>query len=203
MACPGCSTADCGGSAQRFWRLPFCSVSAEEVIFKALDQHLEPNTLLIFSLWGDYIEGELVYLVSDAFNERQPMALYVTSHHNPEWQTLLANPRQMLRMINPHLWYWSWLGLDDAIPKVVRHGDWSRVVYLIEHRPGVESDFEDLAYSCPDVEIEGIFVGDDAEERDGETLKRYHVWIARCDHHRDLEAQPLAEPAPGQPRRTR
>jgi hypothetical protein len=162
-------------------------VSEEEVIFEALDQHLEPNTLLIFSLWGDYIEGELVYLISDALNERQPMALYVTSHHNAEWQALLANPKEMLRKINPRLWYWSWLGLDDEIPKIRRYQGWSRVVYLIQHRPGVASDFEALADSCPDLEIEGIFVGEDAEERNGVTLKRYHVWIVRCDQHRGLE----------------
>jgi hypothetical protein len=180
-------------------------VSAEEVIVEALDKHLEPNTLLIFSLWGDYIEGELVYLVSDAFRDRQPLALYVTSHLNAEWETLLANPSEMLRKIKPHFWYWSWLGLDDEIPKVRKHQGWSRVVYLMQHRPGVESDFEDLAYSCPDIEIEGIFVGDDAEERNDVTLKRYHVWIVRCDHHRDLETDRIAVPArdENQPRRTR
>jgi hypothetical protein len=170
-------------------------VSDEETIVKALDQHLEPDTLLIFSLWGDYIEGELVYLISESLNERQPMALYVTSHHNADWQTLLANPREMLRKINPHLWYWSWLGLDDEIPEVREHQGWSRVVYLIQHRPDVASDFEALAESCSDLEIEGIFVGEDGEVRDGVDLKRYHVWIARCDHHRGLDSRRIAEPA--------
>ena len=124
------------------------------------------------------------------------MALYVTSYYNAEWQTLLAHPSEMLRKIDPLLWYWQWLGLDDAIPEVVRHREWSRVVYLIQHRPGVESDFEVLADSCPDIEFEGIFFGDDAEERNDVTLKRYHVWIVRCDHHRDLESERLGEPAP-------
>lgn len=162
-------------------------VSDEEVIFKALDRHLEPNTILVFTLWGDYIEGELVYLVSSAFKERQPMALYVTSHYSGEWPILLDNPKKVLRKLNPHLWYWSWLGMVDELPKVRRHRGWSRVVYLIQHRPGVAADFEVLAESCPELEIEGIFVGEDGEIRDGVDLKRYHVWIARCDQHRGLE----------------
>jgi hypothetical protein len=161
-------------------------VSDEEVIFKALDEHLEPETLLIFSLWGDYIEGELVYLVSSALQRRQPIALYVTSYHNAEWPILLDNPKEMLRKINPHLWYWSWLGLVDEIPEVREHQGWSRVVYLIQHRPGVAADFELLADSCPDLEIEGIFVGEDGEVRNGVELKRYHVWIARCEQHGGL-----------------
>jgi hypothetical protein len=163
-------------------------VSAEETIFNTLDPYLEPDTLVTFCLWGDYIEGELVYLVSDALKSRQPIALYVTSHYNAEWPVLLAHPREMVKKIEPYFWYWNWLGLDDDLPKLRLHPGWSRVVYLIEHRPGVESDFEILSESCPDLDIEGIFVGDDAEERDGVTLKRYHVWIARCDHHRDLES---------------
>jgi hypothetical protein len=166
-------------------------VSDEEVIFKALDPHLEPDTLLVFSLWGDYIEGELVYLVSSALKERQPIALYVTSHYNADWQILLENPKEMLRRIDPHLWYWSWLGLNDEIPEIREHQGWSRVVYLIQHRPGVESDFEVLADNCPNLEIEGIFVGEDGELRDGVDLKRYHVWIARCDHHRGLDSRPF------------
>jgi hypothetical protein len=32
-------------------------VSAEETIARSLDPYLEPDTLLIFCLWGDYIEG--------------------------------------------------------------------------------------------------------------------------------------------------
>jgi hypothetical protein len=165
-------------------------VSGEEVIFRALDPHLGPDTLLVFSLWGDYIEGELVYLVSSAFKERQPMALYVTSYHNAEWPLLLDNPKEMLRRINPHLWYWSWLGMVDEIPEVREHQGWSRVVYLIQHRPGVVADFELLAQSCPDLELEGIFVGEDGEVRNGVELKRYHVWIARCDQHGGLGTVP-------------
>jgi hypothetical protein len=161
-------------------------VSDEEVIFRALDPHLEPDTLVVFTLWGDYIEGELVYLVSSALKERQPIALYVTSHYSGEWPLLLDNPMEMLPRLNPHLWYWSWLDLVDRIPEVREHQAWSRVVYLIQHRPGVAADFERLAESCPDLEIEGVFVGEDGEIRDGVDLKRYHVWIARCDQHRGL-----------------
>jgi hypothetical protein len=173
-------------------------VSAEETILNTLDPYLEPDTLLVFCLWGDYIEGELVYLVSDALRSRQPIALYITSHYNADWPVLLAHPKEMVTKIEPYFWYWNWLGLDDELPKLRQYQDWSRVVYLIEHRPGVESDFEILAESCPDLEIEGVFVGDDAEERNGVTLKRYHVWIARCDHHRDLESvETVAVAKPG------
>jgi len=167
-------------------------VSEEELIFKSLDEHLQPNTLIVFSMWGDYIEGELIYLASTALQERQPIALYVTSHYNADWQILLENPKEMLRRIDPHLWYWSWLGLGDEIPEIREHQGWSRVVYLIQHRPGVESDFEVLADNCPNLEIEGIFVGEDGELRDGVDLKRYHVWIARCDDHRGLDSRPFA-----------
>ena len=162
-------------------------VSDEEVIFRALDRQLPSNTLLVFSLWGDYIEGELVYLVSSALQERQPMALYITSHLSAEWQVLLDDPKEMLPKIGADLWYWSWLGLDGEAPKLREHQGWSTVVYLIQHRPGVTSDFEVLAEHCPELEIEGVFVGDQDELRNGVKLKRYHVWIARCDQHRGLE----------------
>jgi hypothetical protein len=178
-------------------------VSAEETISETLDPHLAPDTLVIFALWGDYIEGELVYLVSDALKERQPIALYVTNHLSVEWPILLREPMVMLSTIKPYLWYWSWLGLDDTIPEIVQHRGWSRVVYLIQHRPGVGADFKTLADHCPDLEIEGIFVGDDAEERDDITLKRYHVWIAHCDQHRDLERLGLGQVTPSQSSRTR
>jgi hypothetical protein len=36
------------------------------------------------------------------------------------------------------------LGLGDEIAEVVGHRGWSRVVYLIEHRPDVATDFEVL-----------------------------------------------------------
>ena len=40
-----------------------------------------------------------------------------------------------------------------------------------------------------------FFVGEDEEERDGILLKRYHVWIARCDQHRSLQPPRFAVPA--------
>ena len=69
------------------------------------------------------------------------------------------------------------------------------MVYLIEDRPGVESDFEVLADRCPDLLTERIFVGEDKEVIDDEVLPRYHVWIARCDHHRGLRTPRFAVPA--------
>lgn len=171
-------------------------VPAETVIVDTLDKHIEPNTLLIASLWGDYIEGEIVYLLHDALTERQPAALYITDPRLGEWRTLLAYPREGLLKINTELWYWTWLGLGDEMPGIVKHRDWSRVVYLIEHRPNVESDFELLADRCADLQIERVFVGDDNEAIDGEVWMRYHVWIARCDGHRGLRPPRFAVPAP-------
>ena len=171
-------------------------VPAETVIVDTLDKHIEPNTLLIASLWGDYIEGEIVYLLHDALTERQPAALYITDPRLGEWRTLLAYTREGLLKINTELWYWTWLGLGDEMPGIVKHRDWSRVVYLIEHRPNVESDFELLADRCADLQIERVFVGDDNEAIDGEVWMRYHVWIARCDGHRGLRPPRFAVPAP-------
>lgn len=170
-------------------------IPAETTIFEALDEHLEPDTLLIVSIWGDYIEGELVYLLHDSLAERQPMALFFTDPRLEGWRTLLASPLEALSKINNKLWYWTWLGLGEEIPRVVKHRDWSRVVYLIEHRPDVESDFEILADRCPDLQIERVFVGDDEEDIDGEIWMRYYVWLARCDHHRGLETPRFAVPA--------
>jgi len=171
-------------------------VAAETTIVEALDDHLEPDTLLIFSIWGDYIDGELVYLLHDALAERQPIALFITDPREDGWRTFLAYPREALLNITPKLWYWAWLGLGDEIPGIVKHRDWTRVVYLIEDRPGVESDFEVLADRCPDLLTERIFVGEDKEVIDGEVLPRYHVWIARCDGHRGLRTPRFAVPAP-------
>jgi hypothetical protein len=170
-------------------------VAAETTIAEALDDHLEPDTLLIASIWGDYIDGELVYLLHDALAERQPIALSITDPRDDGWRTLLAHPREALLNINAKLWYWAWPGFGDEIPGIVKHRDWSRVVYLIEDRPGVESDFEILADRCPDLLTERIFVGEDKEVFDGEVLPRYHVWIARCDHHRGLRTPRFAVPA--------
>jgi len=170
-------------------------VAAETTIVEALDDHLEPDTLLIVSIWGDYIDGELVFLLHDALAERQPIALSITDPREDGWRTLLAYPREALLNINPKLWYWAWLGLGDEIPGIVKHRDWSRVVYLIEDRPGVGSDFEVLADRCPDLLTERIFVGEDEEVIDDEVLPRYHVWIARCDHHRGLRTPRFAVPA--------
>jgi hypothetical protein len=170
-------------------------VPAETVIVRGLDEHLEPNTLLIVSIWGDYIDGELVYLLHDALAERQPMALYITDPRDDEWRTLLAEPREVLLNIDSELWYVRWLGLGDEIPGIVKHRDWSRVVYLIEDRPGVESDFEVLADRCPDLLTERIFVGEDSEIMDGQVLPRYHVWIARCDDHGGLRTPRFTVPA--------
>jgi hypothetical protein len=170
-------------------------VPAETVIVRGLDEHLEPNTLLIVSIWGDYIDGELVYLLHDALAERQPMALYITDPRDDEWLTLLAEPREVLLHIDSELWYVRWLGLGDEIPGIVKHRDWSRVVYLIEDRPGVESDFEVLADRCPDLLTERIFVGEDSEIMDGQVLPRYHVWIARCDDHGGLRTPRFTVPA--------
>jgi len=170
-------------------------VPEEVTIFEKLDQHLEPDTLLIVSIWGDYIEGELVYLVRDALADRQPMALYITDPRRDEWPTLLAYPQKALERIKPHLWYWAWLGVGGEMPAVVNHRDWSRVVYLIEVFPGTESDLEVLADRCPDLITEGIFLGADDEVIDGEVLPRYHVWIARCDDHRGLHPPRFSVPA--------
>jgi hypothetical protein len=170
-------------------------VPAETVIVEGLDEHLEPDTLLIVSIWGDYIDGELVYLLRDALTERQPIALSITDPGDDGWRTLLADPREALLNINSKLWYWLWLGLGDEIPGIVKHRGWSRVVYLIEDRPGVESDFEVLADRCPDLLTERIFVGEDEEVVDGEALPRYHVWIARCDDHRGLHTPRFSVPA--------
>jgi hypothetical protein len=170
-------------------------VPAETVIIEGLDEHLEPDTLLIVSIWGDYIDGELVYLLHDPLADRQPMALYITDPRDDGWRTLLVDPREALLSINSKLWYWRWLGLGDEIPGIVKHRDWSRVVYLIEDRPGVKSDFEVLEDRCPDLLTERIFVGEDEEIIDGEVLPRYHVWIARCDDHRGLRTPRFSVPA--------
>lgn len=170
-------------------------VPAETVIVEALEKHIERNTLLIAALWGDYIEGEIVYLLHDALTERQTAALYITDPLLGEWRTLLAHPREALLKINTELWYWTWLGLYDEMPGIVKHREWSRVVYLIEHRPNVESDLELLADRCPDLQIERVVVGDDNEAIDGEVWMRYHVWIARCDGHRGLRTPRFAVPA--------
>ena len=164
-------------------------------MFEKLDEHLEPDTLLIVSIWGDYIEGELVYLLHDALADRQPMALYITDPRREEWPTLLTHPRQALERIRPNLWYWAWLGIGDEIPNVVNRYEWSRVVYLIEDFPGTESDLKVLAERCPDLLTEGVFLGADDEVIDGEVLPRYHVWIARCDDHRGLHTPRFAVPA--------
>jgi len=171
-------------------------VAAETTIVETLEKHIEPNTLLIASLWGDYIEGEIVYLLRDAVAERQPVALCIVNPLLYGWQTLLRNPRVALEMIETKPWYWVWLGLGDNIPAVVRHRKWSRVVYLIEHRPDVGLDFEVLADRCPDLQIERVFVGEEDEVINGEVWMRYHVWIARCDHHRGLRTPRFAVPAP-------
>jgi hypothetical protein len=170
-------------------------VPVEITIFEKLDEHLEPDTLLIVSIWGDYIEGELVYLLHDSLADRQPMALYVTDPRREEWPTLLTYPREALERIKPQLWYWAWLGLGDEIPEIVKYRDWSRVVYLIENFPSTESDLEVLAERCPDLLTEGVFLGEDDEVIDGEVLPRYHVWIARCDDHRGLRTPRFAVPA--------
>jgi hypothetical protein len=170
-------------------------VPVETTISEALDKHLEPDTLLIVSIWGDYIEGEMVYLVHDALADRQPMALYITDPRREEWPSLLTHPLQALERINPKLWYWAWLGLGDEIPGIVKHRDWSRVVYLIESFPTTESDLEVLAERCPDLLTESLFLGQDDEVIDGEVLPRYHVWIARCDGHRGLRTPRFAVPA--------
>ena len=170
-------------------------VPAETTISEALDEELEPGTLLIVSIWGDYIEGELVYLLHDPLADRQPMAMYITDPRLEGWQTLLAHPLEALDRIHPGLWYWAWLGLGHQIPEIVRHRDWSRVVYLIEDRPGAESDLKVLADRCPDLFTERIFVGEDDEVIDGEILPRYHVWIARCDDHRGLHPPRFSVPA--------
>jgi hypothetical protein len=170
-------------------------VPFETTIFEALDKHLEPNTLLIVSIWGDYIEGEMVYLLHDTLADRQPMALYITDPRSEGWQTLIAHPLEALDRIHPRLWYWTWLGFGDEIPGIVRHRDWSRVVYLIENFPSTESDLEVLADRCPDLLTERIFIGEDDEFIDGEILPRYHVWIARCDDHRGLHIPRFAVPA--------
>ena len=170
-------------------------VPAEVTIFERLDEHLEPDTLLIVSIWGDYIEGELVYLVRDSLADRQPMALYITDPRHEEWPTLLARPQEALERLEPYLWYWAWLGIGDEMPAVVKHRDWSRVVYLIEDFPGTESDLEVLEDRCPDLITEALFLGEDDEVIDGEVLPRYHVWIARCDDHRGLHPPRFAVPA--------
>ncbi len=171
-------------------------VPAETSIVEALDRHLEPNTLLIASLWGDYIEGEITYLVRDAIVERSPIALYVVDPHVDGWRTLLAFPREALAGIARKPWYWMWLGLGNEIPRYVAYREWSRVVYLIEDRPGVDQDFEVLADRCPDLELERVFVGVDDEVIDGEVWMRYHMWIARCDNHRGLRPPRFAVPSP-------
>jgi hypothetical protein len=171
-------------------------VPAEAMIVEALEKHIAPNTILVAGLWGDYIEGEIVYLLYDAMSERQPIALYVANPLREGWRTLLAFPREAVKAIGEQPWYWLWLGLGDAIPEVVSHREWSRVVYLIEHRPDVASDIEALGDRCPELEIERVFVGEDDEVINGEVWKRYHVWIARCDHHRGLRTPRFAVPAP-------
>jgi hypothetical protein len=170
-------------------------VPAEVKIFEEVDEYLEPDTLLIVSLWGDYIEGELVYLLRDSIADRQPMALYITDPRHEEWPTLLARPRQALERIEPGLWYWAWLGIGKEMSTVVERRDWSRVVYLIENMPRVEKDLEFLAGRCPDLLTEAVFVGEDDEVIDGEVLPRYHVWIASCDNHRGLLPPRFAVPA--------
>jgi hypothetical protein len=173
---------------------PF-GVAAETMIFDAVEPHLKPDTLLVLSIWGDYIEGELLYLLSGAIHERQPLAYLIVTPHSPDWTDALASPLTILERIPDNPWYYSWLGLSGEIEEIVAHRDWSRVVYLIEHRPGVRSDFETLSERCPDLQFEGVFVGDDRETRDGATLKRYHVWIVRCDHHRYLRPPRFSVPA--------
>jgi len=170
-------------------------VPAEVTIFEKLDEHLEPDTLLIVSIWGDYIEGELVYLVRDSLADRQPMALYITDPRSDEWPTLLTHPLVALERLNPYLWYWAWLGIGEEMPAVVKHRDWSRAVYLIEDFPGTESDLEVLEDRCPDLLTEAVFLGEDDEVIDGEVLPRYHVWIARCDDHRGLSTPRFSVPA--------
>ena len=170
-------------------------VPAENLIVEALDRHIEPDTLLLAGLWGDYIESEMVYLLRDVLTERQPVALCIVDPLAYGWQSLLKNPRVALEFIERRPWYWVWLGLGDNTPGVVRHRKWSRVVYLIEHRPDVELDFEILADRCPDLEIERIFVGDDNEVIDDQVWMRYHVWIARCNDHRSLRTPRFAVPA--------
>jgi hypothetical protein len=170
-------------------------VPSEIIIYEELDEHLEPDTLLIVSIWGDYIEGELVYLVRESFAERQPMALYITDPRLEEWPALLRQPLEALERLNPELWYWAWLGIGDQMPAVVKHRGWKRVVYLLEEFPSTESDLEILAERCPDLLTEAVFVGDDDEVIDGEVLPRYHVWIARCDDHRGLRTPRFSVPA--------
>jgi len=170
-------------------------VAAETIIVEALEKHIEPSTVLIAGLWGDYIEGEITYLLHDALTDRQPVAFYVSNPRFEGWRTLLAFPREAILNTTSRLWYLAWLGLGDEVPGIVAHREWSRVVYLIEHRPGVEADFEILADRCPDLQIERVFVGEDDEVIDGEVWMRYHVWIARCDHHRGLRTPRFAVPA--------
>lgn len=170
-------------------------VPSEQVIANALEERIEPDTILIMTFWGDYIDGELVYLISEAFRQRQPIALYMTNHPSAEWQILISNPSRVKDFIDPSLWYWAWLGLDDRIRDIKAQTRWSRVVYLIQHRPGVKEDIEKLAEQCPDLDVEGIFLGEDTEEKDGEILHRYYVWLASCDHHRDLDPERFTVPA--------
>jgi hypothetical protein len=168
----------------------------EQVIADALEERIEPDTILIMTFWGDYIDGELVYLISEAFRQRQPVALYMTTHPSAEWQMLMSNPSRATDFIDPSHWYWAWLGLDGRIRDIKAQTQWSRVVYLIQHRPGVKEDIEYLAEQCPDLDVEGLFLGLDTEEKDGEILHRYYVWLASCDRHRDLARERFTVPAP-------
>jgi hypothetical protein len=157
--------------------------SAETVIFEALEPHMAPNTLLIAALWGDYVDGEIAYLLADVLTERQPVAWYIVAPDTSDWPDLLADPLRALPRIDPILWYYAWLGLADEVPRILANPSWTRVVYLIEDRPGAIRDINQLELLCPDLHLEQVFVGDDDEVIDGRVLMRYHMWIARCDDH--------------------
>jgi hypothetical protein len=171
-------------------------VPAETVIVEALERHIKTDTVLIAGLWGDYIEGEVVYLLHDAIVERQPVALYVANPRLEGWRTLLDHPLEAMEFIGQKPWYWLWLGLGDRTADTVRHREWTRVVYLIEDRPDVGSDFEVLSDRCPDLAVERVFVGDDDEVIDGEVWMRYHVWIVSCDGHLGLRTPRFSVPPP-------
>ncbi len=157
--------------------------SAETAIFEALEPHMAPNTLLIAALWGDYVDGEIAYLLADVLTERQPVAWYIVAPDTSDWPDLLADPLRALPRIDPNLWYYAWLGLADEVPRILANPSWTRVVYLIEDRPGAIRDINQLELLCPDLHLEQVFVGDDDEVIDGRVLMRYHMWIARCDDH--------------------
>jgi hypothetical protein len=158
-------------------------VPAETVIVEALEPHLAPNTVLIAALWGDYVDGEILYLLRDVLTERQPLAWYMTAPQLDEWPDLLADPRGVLTRIDPNLWYYSWPGLADDVPGILANDSWTRVVYLIEDRPEAVCDLQWLEALCPDLQLERVFVGVDDEVINDEVLLRYHMWIASCDQH--------------------